>query len=97
MIHMAEVAVHLIWVLGVAIILAALGYYDWQAREQGILLRQALTDDGFVVAAALGLALVSLGLAGVAGGPERALWLILMLLFAAQAWRAWSARSATPS
>jgi multisubunit Na+/H+ antiporter MnhB subunit len=97
MINLASVAVNLLWVLGLTVILAALGYYDWLARERGMSLRQALASRGFVIAAGVGLALVSLGLAGTARDAERVLWLILTLVFVAQAWRAWRAGNATPS
>lgn len=96
MINLASVAVNSLWVLGLAVILAALGYQDWLARERGLSLRQALASRGFVVAASIGLALVSLGLAGNAQGAERVLWVILMLLFGTQAWRAWRAGISTP-
>ncbi len=89
MANLASIAVNALWVLGLAVILAALGYSDWLAREKGMGLRQALTRRGFVIAASLGMALVALGLAGAARGAERLLWLILMLVCSAQAWRAW--------
>lgn len=88
MISWVSVAVNALWVVGLAMILGALSYHDWLAREHGVSLRQALSRRGFVVAAAIGLTLVCLGLAGTAGGWERVVWLGLALFFAAQAWRA---------
>lgn len=95
MANLVSIAVSALWVLGLAVILATVGYSDWLARERGIRLRQALTRRECVIAVSLGMALVALGLAGGAQGTVRLLWLILMLGCGAQAWRAWRAGGAT--
>lgn len=88
MVNLASIALNALWVLGLAVILAALGTSDWLARERGMGLRQALTQRGFVIAASTGLALIALGMAGSAQGVVRLLWLILALACGVQAWRA---------
>lgn len=88
MVNLASIALNALWVLGLAVILAALGTSDWLARERGMGLRQALTQRGFVIAASAGLALIALGMAGSAQGVVRLLWLILALACGVQAWRA---------
>ncbi len=95
MVNLASIVVNALWVFGLAVILAALGYSDWLARERGMGLRQALTQRGFVIATSAGLALIALGLAGGAHGTARVLWLILTLACGLQAWRAWRAWNAT--
>lgn len=95
MVNLASIVVNALWIFGLAVILAALGYSDWLARERGMGLRQALSQRGFVIATSAGLALIALGLAGGAHGIARVLWLILTLACGLQAWRAWRARNAT--
>lgn len=91
MVNLTSIAVNALWVFGLAVILAALGTSDWLARERGMGLRQALSQQGFVTATSAGLALIALGLAGGTQGTARVLWLILTLACGLQAWRAWNA------
>ncbi|MCS6845764.1 MAG: hypothetical protein NZ528_15800 [Caldilineales bacterium] len=81
-----------LWVLGLAVVLAAFSYADWWRRIQSprLSLRQALGSAGFQAAAGLGMVLFSVGLA--LSSPrwwETAAWAVLALLFAWQAFAAW--------
>ncbi|RMF35770.1 MAG: hypothetical protein D6759_04415 [Chloroflexi bacterium] len=76
-----------LWVVGLAIILAAFSYADWLAHDWGVSSRQVLSSSIFWVPFSTGMALVCLGLALVGrGGWERVVWAALALLFAGQGW-----------
>ena len=97
MIDWAGLAFNALWVLGAAVILAALSfsYYEalrlrsGQAQRRGERLQAQLSAPGFQTWLSVGLILISLGLALI--GPrwwERVLW---GLLCAASAWQLWTA------
>ena len=74
-----------IWVLGLAVGLAAWSYARWWAHEHHVRLRQVLNMPLFVVPFSAGMALFSLGLA-LCGRRwwEIAAWSILTVLFISQ-------------
>jgi hypothetical protein len=81
-----------LWIVGLAVALAAFSYAEWwrhlQAPKQS--LRQALSGAGFQAASGLGMVLFC---AGLALGSDRwwqiAAWGVLGLLFAWQSVSAW--------
>ena len=74
-----------LWIIGLAVILAAFSHSDWQAAQRGLSLRQALDAPAFQQLWALGLLLVSLSLMLLATRWwERGVWLVFALLFAWQ-------------
>lgn len=83
-----------LWIVGLAIALAAFSYTEWWRHLQSPRrsLRQALSDAGFQAAFGLGLTLFC---AGLALGSDRwwqiAAWAMLGLLFAWQSVNAWRA------
>lgn len=85
-----------LWILGLAVVLAAFSYSDWQRSGQNPKpsLRQAMTAPAFQAAFGLGMALFCIGLAlSSRRWWEIAAWAALALLFAWQAIGAWLARS----
>ena len=84
-----------LWILGLAIVLAALSYTSWLAAARGVRLPRALGWPVFGVPSSAGLALFAASLAWGSTRPwERILWIILGLAFLAQVWLAWrSARA----
>ena len=88
MIDWLNVLFNLLWVLGLALILAALSYADWLAHVRGLRTRQLLGTPTFRFCLSAGLGLVSLGLLLLSRGwLERLLWAGLVLVLA---WCAWS-------
>lgn len=85
MIDWAGVAFNALWVLGAAIILAALSQSSYDARQQGRRLRERLDDPGPQMALSGGMLLIGLSLALL----ETTLWrrLIWGLLTALNAWQ----------
>jgi hypothetical protein len=84
------VAFSAVWILGLAIVLSALGfaYYDAQISDERF--RGRLRSGGTQLALNGGLALFCVGMAGTSGSWwERGLWGALCLAFL---WYAWSAR-----
>ena len=53
-----------LWILGTAVILAALSYHHWLAHEQGVGFRAQLRTAAFQAPLWAGLALTAVGLAG---------------------------------
>jgi len=79
-----------LWVVGAAIILAALSFSYYEAQRRGERLRERLQAPCFQTWLSLGLLLISLGLALL--GPrwwERVVWGLLCALSAWQLWTAW--------
>ncbi|MEE8391334.1 MAG: hypothetical protein V3S14_11145 [Anaerolineae bacterium] len=82
-----------LWVLGAAVILAALSFSYYEAQRRGERLRTRLAAPGFQAGCSVGLILISMGLALI--GPrwwERVLWGLLCATSGWQlgaAWRAW--------
>lgn len=80
------IALNLLWILGVAAIVAAAGYYYWHASGN---LRRLCAASGFQTAASLGAGLCSLGIAVTSGSWwPRGLWGLMALLTFGQAWLA---------
>jgi len=79
-----------LWVLGAAVILAALSHASYEAKRRGERLRARLNGPAFQVWLSVGLVLVSLSLALI--GPrwwERVLWSLLCGMSLWQLWTAW--------
>lgn len=74
-----------IWIVGFAIILAALSYHSWEAQQQEIRFRTQLGSRPFQRLLWIGLILVTIGFAGNSTLLwERAVWGVLTLLNAVQ-------------
>ncbi len=74
-----------LWIVGLAIGLAALSYADWRRRTTAppASFRHALAEPGFQATASLGLTLFCVGLAlGSAAGWQIVAWAVLGLIFA---------------
>ena len=90
MIDWAGLAFNALWVVGTAIILAALSFSYYEAQRRGERLRKHLQASPFQTWLSLGLLLICLGLALL--GPrwwERVVWGLLCGLSAWQLWTAW--------
>lgn len=92
MIDWAFVGVHSLWILGLAIVLAAFSYHDWLRQERRVPLKQQLREPGWRLPFYSGLLLVALSFVLMRGSAwwERTLWLVLGASFgwdAALAWR----------
>lgn len=90
MIDWTGLASNALWVVGAAIILAALSFSYYEAQRRGERLREHLQAPRFQTWLSLGLFLICLGLALL--GPrwwERVLWGLLCGLSAWQLWTAW--------
>jgi len=88
MIDWLNIFFNLFWIVGLAIIVAAFSYSDWQATGQRLKLRQLLKRPSFQLPLSLGLTLISLSLALLT--PvwwERLIWLIFVSIFTAQTWQ----------
>jgi multisubunit Na+/H+ antiporter MnhB subunit len=82
------VAFAALWILGLAVILSALGFATYEAAEAGERLREHWKLPGYQFALNGGLVLFCLGLSGSTGaGWERVLWVLLALAFAVYAWQ----------
>ncbi len=57
------------WIVGLALVLAALSYYYWHASQAGHSLREEFGGPAFQKVAAVGLLLVGVGLAGTSTAP----------------------------
>jgi hypothetical protein len=87
MIDWPHVLFNLLWVLGLALILAALSYTDWLTHVRGLRTRKLLGAPIFQLALFTGLGLVSLSLLLQSRGwLERLLWAGLILALAGCAW-----------
>ena len=93
MVDWASLAFNGLWVLGAAVILAALSLSRYESQRRGERLRARLAAPAFQLWLSAGLTLISLGVALI--GPrwwERALWGVLCAMSAWQArgaWREW--------
>ncbi len=86
MIDWHSVVANLFWILGLAAILAALGYYYWQSEGAW---RRMWRDAAFQSAVAFGVGLCGVGMAAGHGSWWlRGLWGVLALLAFGQAWQA---------
>ena len=87
-----------LWILGLAIVLAAFSYHDWLARETGRRRRELFRERSWVIPFSAGMLLTCLGF-GLSEGMrwwERVLWLALAASFAWQGivdgWLKWGSR-----
>ncbi len=81
-----------VWVLGVAVVLAAFSFYCYDAHVRRDKLRARLSSPGFQAWLMAGLALASLGGAlTVSRWWERVLWGLLCAVSMWQTWLAWRA------
>jgi hypothetical protein len=90
MIDWAGLIFNALWVLGAAVILAALSFSHYEAQRRNERLRVRLAAPTFQMWLSVGLALISLGLALI--GPrwwERVLWGLLCAMSTWQFWTAW--------
>jgi multisubunit Na+/H+ antiporter MnhB subunit len=96
MIDWAGLAFNALWVLGAAVILAALSLSYYEAQRRNERLRIQLAAPAFQMWLSAGLVLISLGLVLI--GPrwwERVLWGLLCGLSVWQLWSAWRAGGST--
>ncbi len=90
MINWPSVAFNGLWVIGCAVILAALSYTNWLAHVRGTRARQLLGSSTFQLPFTVGLGLIALGLFFLGRGwLEHVLWAVFVVLFAWQAWSLW--------
>lgn len=87
MISWVTIFYNLVWIIGVATIMAAFSYHDWQATLQGLKLRQQLSEPAFQTPFLLGLILTGLGFFLIASvWWERLIWVIFISSFIVQMW-----------
>lgn len=87
MIDVWGVAANSLWILGLAVLLAVLSWAHWAASAEGVQLRVVLGRPRMRQALDLGLILFCAGLAATARAWwERALWGLLAVAWAIQAW-----------
>ncbi|MBC7232384.1 MAG: O-antigen ligase family protein [Chloroflexi bacterium] len=99
MINWAGVASAALWIIGLAVILAALSHGHWLGHERGVRFRTVLATPACQMACDLGLALVCSGLFfGADSVLERILWAAFALFYAAFGWVGWqrAARKTKP-
>jgi hypothetical protein len=78
---MFTVIIHSFWIVGLALLLAALSYHRYLAAQQGHHLRQQLGEASFQAVFYLSLVLVGIGLAGTSATAwEMALWVVLTVV-----------------
>jgi hypothetical protein len=87
------VGVHSLWIFGLAIVLAAFSWHDWQRRVLGRPLLEQLRLPSSQAPVSAGLLLVSIGLVMMKSATwwERTVWAALAVGFAWSAWTAWLA------
>lgn len=82
------VLAYALWLLGLAVLLASLGYNLWLAYQEETGWRQQLRRPQFLRPLWLGLALIGFGLLGASGQTwERLLWLVVSLYCLTNLWR----------
>jgi len=97
LIDWAGVAKNALWILGLAVILAALSYADWWAGVNHQRLTVALRTPVFQTPFNLGMTLFAAGLASTSRAWwEIGAWSALLLLFAWQTITSWQAGRRTP-
>lgn len=88
MIDWLNILYNLVWIVGVAIVMATFSYHDYQAALQELKLRQQLSRRSFQIPFLGGLTLTSLGVALAASiWWERLIWLGIFGLLAVQIWQ----------
>jgi hypothetical protein len=86
MINYWNLAANSLWILGLAILLAALSWASWTARTEQVRFRAALSRAGLQQTIDLGLALFCAGLAATSDTWwEQLLWGLLVLAWLTQA------------
>jgi hypothetical protein len=71
------------WILGLAILLAALSYYYWQASQESRPLREQLNQPSFLKFFWLSFVFIGVGLAGTSQRAwETTIWIIFTLISA---------------
>lgn len=89
MIDVWGVVANSLWILGLAVLLAALSWANWAASVKKVRFRTALTRPGVQRALNLGLFLFCAGLAATGRAWwERVLWGLLAVAWVVQAWLA---------
>jgi hypothetical protein len=87
-----------VWILGLAVVLAAMGMANFQTRIQGVKLRRALISSGFQLPFGVGMFLFCLGVfLSSQAWWERVLWGLLAVLFAGQVIWLWRNGSGEPA
>ena len=77
-----------LWILGLGLVTAALGFANYLASQQKRRFRQALEMPACRIVLDLGLVFFCLGWAGgVSSTWERIVWAVLALMFALQTWQ----------
>ena len=90
MINWISLAANSLWILGLALGLAALSYASWAARLQAGTLRRQLQQAAYQRLITLAGALFCLGLTATAAAAwEMAVWALLTLAFMAQLALTW--------
>ena len=90
MIDWLRVVFSTLWLLGCAVILAAVSHAVWLARIRGTRARQALGAPAFQLPFYIGLCLVSLGLFFLAGSwLEHVVWGVFAVAFGWLPWSLW--------
>ena len=89
MIDWVVVGFSALWILGLALVVAALSFANYQAGQQKRRFRQALGMPVCQIMIDLGLVFFCLGwVGGVSATWERIVWAVLALMFALQTWQA---------
>jgi hypothetical protein len=93
------VATHALWILGLAVILAAFSYHNWLRQELGRSFRTQWREPGWRVPHYAGLILIAVSMVLMAGAPvwERAVWAVLAMVWSRQAYAAWQIWSGSPA
>jgi len=77
-----------LWVLGLAIILAAISYTYWEAQQKETSFRQLLSRPAFEIWFWISALLINMGLVGTSGSVwETAVWIIFTLISAFNIYR----------
>jgi hypothetical protein len=83
-----------LWILGLGLVVAALGFAYYLAEQQEQHFKQALKIPACRIMMDLGLVFFALGWTGSASSTwERIVWAVLALLFLVQTWQATKMRS----
>lgn len=81
MIDWFSVFINSFWILGLSLLLAALSYHYWLAREEERRLREQYNQPSFLRIFWISLALVGVGLAGTSQYTwETAVWILFIIL-----------------
>lgn len=83
MIDWVSLALNALWIVGLAVILAAFSYHDWLARETARRRREVMAQPSWTLPFSAGLLLTCVGVGYGLGGRwwEKATWTILAISF----------------